>query len=65
MYLSIGIDWADQSHAICIRERETRRILTEFEISHSAAGISQLEDAVKALNLRRVWWPLKQNRECW
>lgn len=50
MYLSIGIDWADQSHAICIRERETRRILTEFEISHSAAGISQLEDAVKALN---------------
>jgi transposase len=50
MYLSVGIDWADQSHAICIRERATRRILAEFEITHTAAGIRQLEDAVKALN---------------
>jgi transposase len=50
MYLCIGIDWADQSHAICIRERETRRVLAEFEIIHTAAGIKQLENAVKALN---------------
>jgi transposase-like protein len=50
MKLSIGIDWADQSHAICLRERDTRRILAEFEIGHTVAGVSQLKDAVKALS---------------
>ncbi|HVO68571.1 MAG TPA: transposase [Aggregatilineaceae bacterium] len=50
MNLSIGIDWADQSHAICVREREARRILAEFEMAHTAAGVCQLEEAVKALD---------------
>lgn len=43
MKLSIGIDWSDQSHAICVRELDTRRILVEFEIKHNATGIAQLE----------------------
>ena len=44
MKLSLGIDWSDKSHTICIREFKSRRILSEFEIEHSAAGIEQLEN---------------------
>jgi transposase len=49
MELSIGIDWSDRQHAICIREFDTRRILAEFEIEHNAAGIAQLEGKVETL----------------
>jgi transposase len=49
MELSIGIDWADQSHAICLRERGTRRIIAEFEITHTAAGVNRLEETIQAL----------------
>jgi transposase len=49
MKLSIGIDWSDQSHTICIRKFKTRRILVEFEIDHNATGIEQLENKVQAL----------------
>jgi len=49
MKISMGIDWSDKSHTICFREFKTRRILAEFEIEHSAAGIEQLENKVGAL----------------
>jgi hypothetical protein len=32
MKVSIGIDWADQRHAICLREYETRRILPNLRL---------------------------------
>lgn len=50
MQMSIGIDWSDRSHAICIRERDTRRILAEIVIAHTAEGVQQLEQTVSALN---------------
>lgn len=49
MELSMGIDWADQSHAICLREQGTRRIVAEFEIAHTATGVNQLEETIQAL----------------
>lgn len=49
MDLSIGIDWSDRSHAICIREIDTRRVLAEFLIEHSAEGIEHLEEKINAL----------------
>jgi len=49
---SIGIDWADKSHAICLREYESRRIVAEFEIQHNASGIQQLETTLEALAVR-------------
>lgn len=50
MQMSIGIDWSDRSHAICIREQDTRRILAEIVIAHTAEGVQQLEQTVSALN---------------
>lgn len=50
MCLSIGIDWADKSHTLCIRELETRRILAECEIINDASGIARLENMVRLLN---------------
>ena len=49
MKLSIGIDWGDKSHAVCIREKNTRRMLTAFTISHDVPGITRLEESVEAL----------------
>lgn len=49
MKVSIGIDWADQRHAICLREYETRRILAEFEIAHTVAGLARLEEVISTL----------------
>jgi transposase len=51
MQLSIGIDWADKSHAVCIREISTRRSLVEFTISNDAAGVERMEDRLKALGV--------------
>jgi transposase len=47
--LSIGIDWADQKHDICIRDLQDRRILAELTIPHSAAGLQQLDQLVADL----------------
>jgi transposase len=49
MKLSIGIDWSDQSHALCVRELDTRRILAEFVIEHSVTGMAQLETVREVL----------------
>lgn len=50
--LSIGIDWADDKHDICIRDVADRRILAEFSIDHNAEGVAQLEETVEALNAK-------------
>lgn len=47
--LSIGIDWADTKHDICIRDAADRRILSEFCIDHDAEGMAQLDETVAAL----------------
>jgi transposase len=52
MKYSIGIDWAAESHMICIREFDTRRIRVEFEIEHSASGLQQLEETLNALDTK-------------
>ena len=47
--LSIGIDWADNKHDVCIRDAEDRRILAEFIITHDAAGVKELDEMVQKL----------------
>jgi transposase len=47
--LSIGIDWADDKHDICIRDAVDRRILSEFSVGHGAEGMTQLDEKVAAL----------------
>jgi transposase len=47
--LSIGIDWADTQHDVCIRDLGDRRILSEFCIDHNAEGMAQLDETVTAL----------------
>jgi transposase len=47
--LSIGIDWADTKHDICIRDAADRRILSEFCIDHGAEGMVQLDETVATL----------------
>lgn len=44
--ICIGIDWADESHDVCIRDLEDRRILAEFEITNDANGIKEFEETV-------------------
>jgi transposase len=44
--LSIGIDWADEKHDVCIRDLEDRRILAEFTITHDAKGVKQIDQMV-------------------
>lgn len=51
MKYSIGIDWADKSHMVCIREYDTRRIIAEFEVPHSAEGLDRLESTRQALGV--------------
>ena len=46
---SIGIDWADTKHDICIRDAADRRILSEFCVDHDAEGMVQLDETVAAL----------------
>lgn len=50
--LSIGIDWADDKHDICIRDAQDRRILAEFIITHDAEGVKQLDEMVAALGFQ-------------
>jgi transposase len=52
MKYSIGIDWADKSHMVCIREFDTRRIIAEFEIPHNAEGLDRLENTRRALGVK-------------
>jgi transposase len=47
--LSIGIDWADTKHDVCIRDVRDRRILSELCIDHDAEGLAQLDEKVAAL----------------
>jgi transposase len=47
--ISIGIDWADDKHDICIRDLEDRRILAALTITHDAQGVAELEATVAAL----------------
>jgi transposase len=51
MKYSIGIDWADKSHMVCIREYDTRRIMAEFEVPNSAEGLDRLESTRQALGV--------------
>ena len=37
----VGIDWAAESHRICVIDRD-RQVLEEKQIEHSGRGISQL-----------------------
>jgi transposase len=50
--LSIGIDWADTKHDVCIRDAADRRILSEFPIDHDAKGMAQLDETVAALGAK-------------
>ena len=50
--LSIGIDWADDKHDICLRDAQDRRILAEFIITHDARGVKQLDEMVAALGFQ-------------
>jgi transposase len=47
--LSIGIDWADAKHEVCIRDVRDRRILSEFSIDHDAEGLAQLDETAATL----------------
>jgi transposase len=51
MNYSIGIDWADESHLVCIREYSSRRIIAEFQIEHSAGGIQKFNTTCNALKI--------------
>ena len=37
----VGIDWAAQTHAVCVLDR-SGRVLSEFTIAHTAAGFAEL-----------------------
>lgn len=50
--ISIGIDWADSKHDVCIRDLQDRRRLAEFEISQDAAGVEKLAELVAACGSR-------------
>ena len=45
----IGIDWADQKHAVCILA-DDGRVPGEFSISHDWDGFEQLQAVLKALD---------------
>lgn len=47
--ISIGIDWADEKHDICIRDKEDRRILAILTIRHDAGGVAELDEVVAEL----------------
>lgn len=47
--ISIGIDWADEKHDICIRDMEDRRIMAILTIEHSATGVAELDGLVATL----------------
>jgi transposase len=49
MLFSIGIDWADQSHQICVRSLSDRRILAQFLIPASLPGLQSLSAKLAAL----------------
>jgi transposase len=47
--ISIGIDWADDKHDVCVRDNEDRRILAVLTISNDAAGVAELDELVAML----------------
>ncbi len=67
---SVGIDWADQKHNVCILAPD-RRVLSEFTIKHDWSGFEQLRSVLNELkdveiNLERsdgllVDWLVSQN----
>ena len=50
--LSIGNDWADAKHDVCIRDAADRRILSEFPINHDLEGMTRLDATVAALGAK-------------
>jgi hypothetical protein len=47
--LFVGIDWASESHEVCVLDRE-RRVVDRKTIEHSGAGMTQLCDLLLRLS---------------
>lgn len=48
-----GVDWATDGHAICVVD-ERGQVRAEFEVAHSAAGLANLCQRVRAAGAARV-----------
>lgn len=48
-----GLDWASQSHACCVID-ERGQVCTQFEVPHSASGMTELERRFKAGGVHTV-----------
>ena len=46
----IGIDWAAQTHAVCVLDQAGKRV-TAFEIAHTAEGFDQLTTRLRRLGV--------------
>ena len=47
--ISLGIDWADDKHDICVRNLDDRQILATMIITNDAAGVSEMDEMVHTL----------------
>jgi transposase len=47
--ISIGIDWANNKHDICIRDIGDRQILATMIITNDATGVSELDEMIATL----------------
>jgi len=48
-----GLDWASQSHAVCVID-ERARVRTQFEIAHDAAGLADLVRRLRAAGVTAI-----------
>src|SRR4051794_12543238 len=48
-----GVDWATDAHAVCVVDRQGR-VVVEFDVAHSAAGLAELCQRIDAAGACRV-----------
>lgn len=48
-----GVDWAIDAHAVCVVD-DLGRVIVEFDVAHSAAGLAELCRSVERAGARRV-----------
>jgi transposase len=48
-----GVDWATDAHAVCVVD-DRGRVIVEFDVSHTAAGLNELCWGIQRAGARRV-----------